>query len=98
MVVEHSDSVKSKTKQFKEYVSSRVFKDDREVGVPSPPAGQPRGPRVNRATSESSNYNNASSAQLVKVIIRRCTVFSVHDTLSPRVHRMYRLVPFYILF
>lgn len=29
MVIDHSDSMKSKTKQFRDYVSSRVFKDDK---------------------------------------------------------------------
>ena len=29
MVIDHSDSMKSKTKQLRDYVSSRVFKDDK---------------------------------------------------------------------
>ena len=72
MVLEHSDSVKSKTRQLREYVSARVFKEDGsrrpgyEAGVRK--GGDGRDGRKDGRVEEGLS-NNASSAQLLKVIV-----------------------------
>ena len=80
MVLEHSDSVKSRTKQFRDYVSARVFKEEGRR-TRQPAEGRREGKEGRDGLKEvkdgrkegSSLGNNASTAKLLKVIVKKRT-------------------------
>ena len=69
MVIDHSDSMKSKTKQLRDYVSSRVFKDDKRNTATGNATGGGGGVSIEVCTNNGVARTGLSSTTSTKAVV-----------------------------